>query len=79
MSKPRKISNKERLEIYENFFQRLHFLRYVAADHDRVGKMLMLSDGLVDAQATHDSKGPLAADVIQANTNAALEKMKVLP
>jgi len=79
MSKPKKISAKERLEVYENFFHRLHFLRYVAADHERVAKLLMISDGLIDAKATHGPKGPLDADTIQENMNNALEKMKVLP
>ena len=80
MSKAKKISNKERLEIFENFFQRLHFLRHVSGNEKKIIMMLVISDAFVVSQSTHDALGkPLTEEQIADNVNTALVAMKELP
>ena len=76
----KKISAAEKLEIYENFFQRMHFLRHVAQNDNKVAAMLHIIDDLVMNQARNNAAGqPFTKEEIAANTKAALERMRVLP
>lgn len=76
----KKISKEEKIEIYENFFQRLHFLRHVAMDDQKVAKMLHIADNLVNNQTRMNAFGqPLDKKQVDANMKTALEAMKVLP
>lgn len=76
----KKISNKERLELFENFFNRLHFLRHVAGSERAVLEMLSISDAVVVAQSTHDSTGrPLPEEQVTKNINEAYHLMRNLP
>jgi hypothetical protein len=79
MSKPKKVSAKEKIEIFEAFFQRLHFHRYVSMKQGKIHEMLELADNLVNAQARYDGTGLLSDDVIQERINTALDKMRTLP
>lgn len=76
----KKISNKERLEIYENFFHRLHFVRHVANSEKAVMEMLAIADSFVVANSRHDAAGkPLTEEQIANNVNYALNAMRKLP
>jgi len=76
----KKISAKERLEIYENFFSHLHFLRYIAGNERKVLEMLAISDRVAMARSTHDAAGkPLTEEQIADNMNAAVAAMRDLP
>lgn len=80
MTKAKKISSKERLELYENFFQRLHFLRHVAGNERKILEMLSISDAVVMGHSTHDAAGrPLTEEQIANNTNAGFARMRELP
>lgn len=73
----KKVSTKERLEIYENFFSHLHFLRHVSGNERKILEMLSVSDTVAVAKSTHDAAGkPLTEDQITSNINAALLLMK---
>lgn len=73
----KKISQKEKLEIFDNFFFRLNFHRYVSCNEAKVHEMLALADNYVNA---HSSKmGATAQKEADAAVNEALEKMKTLP
>lgn len=76
----KKISNKERLELYENFFQRLHFLRHVSGNEKAIIEMLNISDAVVMGESTHDAAGkPLTEEQINFNINSSFELMRKLP
>jgi hypothetical protein len=76
----KKISNKERLELYENFFQRLHFLRHLSGNERAIIEMLAISDAVVMGASTHDALGkPLTEDQIVSNINASFDLMRKLP
>ena len=78
--KNKKVSAKERLELYENFFARLHFLRHVAGNERRVLEMLSISDAVTMSASTHDANGrPLTEEQIAQNESAAFERMRNLP
>jgi len=80
MSKTKKISSKERLELYENFFQRLHFLRHVSGNEKKIIEMLSISDGVVMGHSTHDAAGkPMTEEQITTNINAGFERLRNLP
>lgn len=73
----KKISTKERLEIYENFFSHLHFLRHVSGNERKILEMLSVSDQVAVAGSTHDGAGkPLSEEQIACNINIALMVMK---
>ena len=77
MNKPKRVSQKEKLEIFEAFFQRLHFHRYLSMNEKKVLEMLSIADGYVNAHATHN--GERNDLEVQNNINAALERMRHLP
>ncbi|WP_407305807.1 hypothetical protein [Acinetobacter sp.] len=77
MTKTRKISAKEKAEILENFFFRLHFHRYVSMNDKKILAMLALSDAYVEAH--NNRAGEISDEQVQMNIVAALEKMKDLP
>lgn len=75
MNKPKKLSTKEKLEIYENFFFRLHFHRFVSMNEKKVLEMLVISDNFVNAHGTHERTDK----DVENNINAAIERMRTLP
>ena len=77
MTKSRKISDKEKVKILDDFLFRLHFHRYVSMDEKKVLAMLTISDAYVNAHSNHN--GERTDTEVQANINAALEKMRTLP
>lgn len=77
MTKPKRVSQKEKLEIFEAFFQRLHFHRYLTMDEKKVMAMLALSDGYINAHSSHN--GERNDLEVQNNINAALDRMRHLP
>lgn len=79
MSKPKKISAKEKLEIFEKFFERLHFHRYVSLKQEKIHEMLNLADNLINAQNTYEGGVRLSPEQIQERMTAALDKMRTLP
>lgn len=75
----KRVSNKEKLELYERFLQRLHFERHVSCNEKRVHEMLAMADSIVTSQGTHDYTGrPLTEDQINKNVNDALEALRKL-
>lgn len=77
MSKVKKISSKERLEIYENFISRLHFVRHVAGNERKVLEMLSVADAVAVSFGSRNAVGqPLTEEQIATNVNAALQLMK---
>jgi len=77
MTKSRKISDKEKVKILDDFLFRLHFHRYVSMNEQKVLAMLTISDAYVNAHSNHN--GELSDAEVQANINAQLEKMRTLP
>ena len=77
MTKPKRVSQKEKLEIFEAFFQRLHFHRYLTMDEKKVMAMLALSDNYINAHSSHN--GERNDLEVQNNINAALDRMRHLP
>lgn len=76
----KKVSNKERLELYEKFFMHLHFLRHVAGNEKGIIEMLEISDQIALSNSTHSAAGkPLTEEQMNNNVNAAFERLRNLP
>lgn len=71
------INQKERLEILENFVQRLHFHRTITQNESAVFALLKMADAWTEAHSTHN--GERSDKDIKANIQAAYEKLKTLP
>lgn len=72
MAKTKSYSAKEKLEIFDAFFKRLHFHRYISGNVAKINTMLEIADAYVLAasQTGEDAKEQL---------NKAFEKMTQYP